>query len=85
MSLNWKNIDRRLETGLIFLCCIVGIGSILFGSLSGSNYGYHFIVIGILALILVLIHKGKDGSWPKGKWHTFFIPPFKIRCRFPGR
>ena len=59
MPLNWKNIDRRLETGLIFLCYTLGIGSILFGSLSGSNYGYHFIVIGILALILVLIQTAR--------------------------
>lgn len=53
---NWKNIDEILELVLIFLCYAVGIGSILFGSLSVTNYSYHFIIIGMLALILVIIH-----------------------------
>lgn len=59
MSLNWKNIVEKLETGLIFLCYSIGIGSILFGSLSGTNYKYHFIIIGILALVLVIIHTAR--------------------------
>ena len=58
-TMNWKNIVERLEKGLIFLCSTVGIGSILFGSLSGTNYGYHFIIIGILALVLVIIHTAR--------------------------
>lgn len=55
-TMNWKNIDKKLEKGLIFLCYVVGIGSILFGSLSGTNYRYHFIIIGVLALVLVSVH-----------------------------
>ena len=54
--INLNNIDEMLEKGLIFICYVIGIGSILFGSLSGTNYGYHFIIIGILALVLVIIH-----------------------------
>jgi hypothetical protein len=38
--MNWKNIEKniceRLEKGLIFLCYSIGMGSILFGSLSGT-------------------------------------------------
>lgn len=56
MSLNWKYIETKLEIGFVFLCYTIGMGSILFGALSGSEYGYHFIIIGVLALILVIIH-----------------------------
>lgn len=53
---------KDIEIVFVFLCYTVGIGSILFGSLSGSNYGYHFIVIGILALALVIIHTAKRAA-----------------------
>lgn len=56
MSLNWKNIDTKLEIVFVFLCYTVGMGSILFGSLSGNDYGYYFIIIGVLALVLVILH-----------------------------
>lgn len=60
--LNWKNIDTKLEIGFIFLCYTVGMGSILFGSLSGSDYGYHFIIIGVLALVLVIFHTARRAA-----------------------
>lgn len=59
MSLNWKNIDTKLEIVFVFLCYTVGMGSILFGSLSGNDYGYYFIIIGVLALVLVIIHTAR--------------------------
>ncbi len=59
MQQNWKNVEKKLEIGFIFLCYTVGMGSILFGSLSGSDYGYHFIIIGVLALALVIIHTAR--------------------------
>lgn len=52
MSISWKNIDAVLVT----ICYCVGIGSILFGSLSGNSYGNYFVVAGILSLILACIH-----------------------------
>ena len=48
-----------IEIILVFLCYTVGIGSILFGSLSGSDYGYYFIIIGVLALVLVIVHTAR--------------------------
>ena len=62
MSLNWKNIDTKLEIVFVFLCYTVGMGSILFGSLSGNDYGYYFIIIGILALVLVIIHTARRAA-----------------------
>lgn len=59
---NWKNVDEILEMILIFLCYAIGIGSILFGSLSGTDYSYHFIIIGVLALILVIIHTSRRAA-----------------------
>jgi hypothetical protein len=48
----WKNVD----TILVSICCLVGVGSILFGSLSGDDDGYYFVVFGVLSLILAGIH-----------------------------
>lgn len=62
MSLNWKYIETKLEIGFVFLCYAIGMGSILFGALSGNKYGYHFIVIGALALILVIIHTSRRAA-----------------------
>lgn len=62
MFMNWKSIYTKLELGFIFLCYTVGLGSILFGSLSGSSYGYHFIIMGLLALILVILHTTKRSA-----------------------
>ena len=62
MSPNWKYIETKLEIGFVFLCYAIGMGSILFGSLSGSKYGYHFIIIGVLALILVIIHTSRRAA-----------------------
>ncbi len=62
MSLNRKYIETKLEIGFVFLCYVVGMGSILFGSLSGNKYGYHFIIIGALALILVILHTGRRAA-----------------------
>lgn len=50
---------RNIEIGLICLCYTIGIGSILFGSLSGNKYGYYFVVTGFLALILVIVHTSR--------------------------
>ena len=52
----------NIEIGFIFMCYVVGIGSILFGSLSGNNYGFYFIIIGILALVLVIIHTARRAA-----------------------
>lgn len=49
----------NIEIGFIFICYIVGIGSILFGSLSGNNYGFYFIIIGVLGLVLVILHTAR--------------------------
>lgn len=46
----------KLEAIFLHLCYIVGIGSILFGALSGNQYGYYFIIIGALALVLMIAH-----------------------------
>ena len=62
MSLNRKNVETKLEIGFVFICYAVGMGSILFGSLSGSDYGYHFIIIGILALILAIFHTSRRAA-----------------------
>lgn len=59
MSLNWKGIDTKIEIGFVLLCYTIGMGSILFGSLSGSDYGYYFIIIGVLSLVLVILHTAK--------------------------
>lgn len=59
MSLNWKGVETKLEIVFVLLCYAIGMGSILFGSLSGGKYGYYFIIIGILALALVIIHTGR--------------------------
>ena len=43
-------IDTKLTNKIIYLCYILGIGSILFGALSGNKYGHHFFVVGVLAI-----------------------------------
>lgn len=55
MIINRKNV----ETGFVCLCYIIGIGSILFGSLSGNEYGDYFVTVGVLALILFVIHASR--------------------------
>lgn len=52
MFITWKNMDAVL----VYICYCVGIGSILFGFLSGNNYGNYFVVAGILSLILAGVH-----------------------------
>lgn len=52
MSTSWKNID----VVLVSICYCVGMGSILFGFLSGNDYGNYFVVAGVLSLILAGIH-----------------------------
>lgn len=45
----------RSEAIHMYLCYIIGMGLILFGALSGNHYGYLFVIIGALALVLMII------------------------------
>jgi hypothetical protein len=47
---------ETLEVILLYLCYIAGMGLILFGALSGNHYGYFFVIIGALLLVIMIIH-----------------------------
>lgn len=61
MSINWRNWKalinmNNIEIVFICLCYFAGMGAILFGALSGNEYGIYFVVIGGLTLTLVVYH-----------------------------
>jgi len=51
--------SNMVEMTLIVLFHFVGIGSILFGALSGNRYGYYFIIVGAIVLALVIFYSIK--------------------------
>lgn len=56
---DWKNWKNNIEIVFICLCYFAGMGAILFGSLSGNEYGYYFVAIGGLAIALVVYHASR--------------------------
>ncbi len=55
---DWKALINMNNVEIVFvcLCYFAGMGAILFGSLSGNEYGIYFVVIGGLAISLVAYH-----------------------------
>lgn len=55
MSINRKIIEMIS----VPVCLSAGLGSILFGALSGNRYGYLFVAIGALVLALTIFYNAR--------------------------